>query len=349
MDFALYRVKRGDTLSQVIATHYPTEVRVVGMESMLERIQKDNPEIRDVNRIAIDQLIILRFDQPSVARKPWLTVANARMVALQGEVFHANNLDALPASALGPINQMKKLFNELDPEKRELMLDIAELTFAASENTLDITEKVILSNSVFLKQYHDNYLIWKRQTGFFKNADQYRKAQNVLKATMSRNLRGLSGDLTKGRNPNQLLRIVPGRAKNPEAYLMETWTRMERMANARKVAAFGMRFASLGVVGYKVETARDTCEQGRFMSQADNQAKTIVAASAGMVTTSVVRRIGLTMFAGGPVGIFGGVVLIVTASLAGYAAEEIVENIYDRRGSLIDPGNAARRAAVCEK
>lgn len=305
MSVALYTIKPGDQLFTIMRSHYGNVTFLKDRTKLIDRVQKNNPHISNINMIFPGQVVTLPDIGPAEDEMPLLTLSERDATAhICREIEH------------------------VDPVTREIMpiFDTEKILSGTGSGYIKFVEDATKNAVGDVKKVGLSYYQMKAGT---ITRNQYNYRRNIALQNADAKLGPLRAGFTPGKTAHQTIRIRPNDAVRTAAVLDEI-KMLDRTMRLAKGGAVILQIANIANTANKVNTAQS------------NEERTVIVidtvASAG---GSVVGAAIAVALVGTPVGwlaIAGIAATGVAGSFAGemFGKAVINETLYDKNGNRLN-------------
>lgn len=304
-DLFFHHVSSGDTLSKIITEYFPDNTH--GMESHIQQVLADNPEVTNPDMIKLGQLITLREPSDLMCPTP----------IDQKETNYVKNL------WLTMDSQTQKSVKETSPYYSGLSLGI--VGGGISTFTLD---KTLKSNMSLLNGIPDEFQKYKSGQITKYEFDKFRKAK--LDTYTKQVGTGINKLIHSDKNLHDAFKLKPGRSLNPTKSMTQHMDKLTKISKAATTG--GVILAGVGLAS--------SCYQISLTESKTEKNEIAVSTIASTTTGVVIGSIATVLLVGTPVG-WGIILAVGTGSaLASWAMGEVSKNVYKTQFADTDVVNS---------
>lgn len=305
MSVALYTIRPGDQLFAIMRNHYGNAAFMEDRTALVERVQKNNPHIPNINMIFPGQVVAL----------PDITTVGDEIPLLSQPEREATA-------------HVCREIEHVDPATRGIMpiFDSEKVLSATGGGYIKFVEDATSNAIGDVKRVGLSYYQMKAGT---ITRNQYNHVRNVALKNADAKLGPLRAGFTPGKTAHQAIRIRPNDAVRTAAVLDEI-KMLDRTMRLAKGGAVILQIANIANTANQVHNAQSN--QERTVIVLDTVA-TLAGGAAG--TAIAVALVGT------PVGWLA-IAGIAAAGIAGSFAGEtfgkavINETLYDKNGKRLD-------------
>ena len=293
-DLFFHHVASGDTLSKIITEYFPDNIH--GMESHIQQVMADNPEVTNPDMIKPGQLITLREPGDLMCLAP----------IDQKETNYVKNL------WLTMDSQTQKSVKETSPIYTALSLGIAGSGVAMF--TLD---KTLVSNMPLLNGIPDEFHKYKSGQITKYEFDKFRKAKLDLYTKQVGT--GINKFIHSDKNLHDAFKLKPGRSLNPTKSMTQHMDKLAKISKIASKSGFVLTGVGLAASCYQISQTESHTEKNEIA---------IETIGGTLASTATAGGIALTiLLVGTPVGwgllLVGGLVSAAAGIGTGYALKEM--------------------------
>lgn len=324
----IYFVQPGDTLTRIVEGH--AKMCLVDPAAAVRQVMKDNPHLKNANRIFPGNPIFLR--SASAAKKETLPAATHSEVRQCFATLRANS---------GP--EMSALVRHSD---------LFGIALSSSENLSKGLGDLVQNNrsalTTLIQEHHDYRANGVSRAGYQNFSNSRSQVMSKMQSDFGRSTKAMLGGSAK-----DVTTLHRGRSANPTARLSTSANRLSRIATGAKAGGFVLQVASVGVTAevtrQKICAAPTQLQKNQeLVGGAGGFGGGLVGGAAGGAVGGIVA--GLVL-GSNPAG-WAVLLIIAAGSVAGgYAGGKAGESgskyVYTEHGTKYDLVDAVNIESLC--
>ena len=316
-DTILYRVRAGDSLSKIIQ-RYHGSVTTPQRDTIISRIQANNPAVKNPNRILPNQLLQISVPQQycSASTHPGTTPT------LSTDMQYYKPLVSQWQGAA--------------PQERDMLAALTPIMLGTGAASMTMINQTFRANTPLLTEMVQNYEAYK--AGELRKGQYDYRRKKILTKLKAR-LGPLSRILNATRVQTEVLRISRTRGRAPTANITRQIGRMGRLA--KYASHGGVLLSGVGLTLACNDIANTNDMQKKNEILVENVGGVIGGAAFGFAA-----GIAIVVMAT-PVGWVAALIIGVGGAVAGYAAGKGFKNMYDTYGRKVDIASATGVTRLC--
>ena len=305
-DTIFYHVRSGDSLSKIIKNYYGN-VSPQQQQSIISRIQADNPHITNPNVIHPGQALLIDIPQQYCSA----TGGNGQTPIIKSDKDN--------------IHTLQQRWNKSTPQERELMSWLTPVMLGAGTASMMMIDTTFKTNAPLLAEMADNYNDFKARKKS-RGAYDYKRKQLLTKLETKL---GPTKRLLHGNKPaSEVLRISRKRGRRPTVSLEQQSKKMLNIAKKARAGGVVLSIVGLGVACHEIANTADKQQKNEILVES-------VGALAGGAIYGAAAAFTLFLVAT-PIGWVGALAIGVGGALTGVGAGSFAKKLYNIYGKEVD-------------